>query len=31
VIEGCSRQPIAAVRSDSSVRNIILCVDVLLA
>jgi hypothetical protein len=28
--DGCRRQPIAAVRSDSSVRNIILCVDVVL-
>ena len=31
VIDGCSRQPIAAVRSDSSVRNIILCVNGVLA
>jgi hypothetical protein len=30
-IDGCRRQPIAAVRSDSSVRNIILCGVVVLA
>ena len=31
VNDGCNRQPIAAVRSESSVRNIILSCDVVLA
>lgn len=30
VIDGCSRQPIAAVRSETSVRNIVLKADAVL-